>query len=103
MFETTSNPHPYCITRKHVAHASKRCCGLLTTECIREAEANGATCGVKGCMLSVDEHKFVLLVQVKNPPDDLNDIVDELQAYLVRIKPIVEEVFLKCAGFGFIK
>ena len=88
------NPHPYCITGKHVEVASDKHCGILDTHAIEHAERNGARCGVKGCTLKLSDHITVpaAVVVIKGErPRDLNN-VPGLHAYLLGCKPVVEKI-----------
>ena len=95
-------PHPYCITDKHVVHASDNYSGRLGDDAIRslEKKLNKPCCGVKGCNLYYDEHEQALLVSVKSDKE-LNDLKDELNEYLLSIKEMCESDGY--IGFAFIQ
>lgn len=96
---TTSTPHPFCITPKHIAYASKHHSGVLGEEAMRNS---GIRCGHRGCNLLYDEHKPVLLIKcLKNFKDD-NDVPNpELHAFLLSIKDKLKTNGVE--GVGFIK
>jgi len=94
--DTIGVPHPYCITPGHVAYASDNWGGMLSKECIVEAENKGkARCGVRNCNLSYEEHKQALLVEC-----DIEDN-EKLKEYLLSIKDQADQEGY--IGFAFIK
>ena len=107
VIDTVGVPHPYCITPKHVAHASDHFHGMLGIEAVESAEKAGAVCDI--CkqgkrkhgqpILPYAEHKQALLVEV-NDERDLNKI-PELHAYLLGIKAQAEADGY--VGFAFVK
>jgi hypothetical protein len=90
IIDTIGVPHPFCITDKHVAHASYKFGGILGESAIKDLEkiTFRPSCGVKGCQLKYHEHKQALLIEVDDDRD-LNDI-PELNEYLLECKPICE-------------
>ena len=84
--DTTNTPHPYCITSRHVGHASDNFSGILGEAAIKSAEKAGARCGVRGCNLSYEEHEKVLLIYCKEDAKE-KPYGDELRNYLVGIEP----------------
>ena len=100
--DTIGVPHPYCITPRHVAHASDRFGGMLTKEAIRDAEKNaGASCDIcrksGNGILSIEEHGNALLIEVDDSRE-LKEIL-ELHPYLLSIKEqATKDGF---AGFAF--
>lgn len=99
VYDTIAVPHPYCITGKHVAHASDFCGGRLDQEAIRAAERAGAKCGICHGQLKYKEHETALLVSCKAPMIEDGKGTPELHAYLLKVKPLCEED--KYAGFAF--
>lgn len=99
--DTIGVPHPFCITPKHVAHASDNHYGMLGKAVIEELEqkTKKPLCGMKGCNLWFHEHKQALLVEV----DDKRELKDipELHPYLLSIKEQAEQDGF--AGFAFIQ
>jgi hypothetical protein len=67
VIDTIGVPHPYTITNKHVSFASEHHCGRLGEDAIKAGEKQGITCGVRGCLLSYDEHEQALLIACKAP------------------------------------
>jgi len=98
--DTIGVPHPYCITNRHVAHASDNFMGRLGNEAIESAERSGAKCGVKGCNLSFSEHEQALLVSCEKDMQGEDGKADpELHKYLLKIKD--EATANGYAGFAF--
>lgn len=85
VLDTIGVPHPYCIHPGHVAYASDHHFGMLTKECIIEAEKHGAKCGICRGQLSFEKHEQALLVAVKSGVD-LHDPNNGLKEYLLSIK-----------------
>jgi hypothetical protein len=86
--DTFTEPHPYCITDKHVAYASDHHGGMLDERAIEHAEKHGAKCGTKGCYLKHKEHisqKVLVIVLPNDASSDLNTI-PELKEWLFSIK-----------------
>ena len=94
-------PHPYCITPKHIAHASDRCGGILNETAIREAEQTGARCGCRGCNLPYDQHEQALLVKCHSDFQTDPQAEQELRDYLLAIKETTEQNGY--VGFAFTK
>jgi hypothetical protein len=96
---TISQPHPYCITGRHIVHAADKWGGRLGAAAIESAERGGAHCGWKGCQLPYDEHTSdtALVIEVDDNRD-LNKVVG-LQEYLLLIKEKAQE--LNVDGFAF--
>jgi hypothetical protein len=81
--DTLGHPHPYCITPRHLKGDRM----YLDKDAIREAEKKfGAKCGVKGCNLSYDEHKQILVLACKKDPKEDEQAGKELHEYLLKIK-----------------
>lgn len=92
---TTANhkPHPFCISSRHIAHASDHYCGRLGEESMR-----AAPCGMRGCNLSYDEHTSDLVMFLKLTRSMTSKEAQE------SLKPICDEVEAdKIDGFAFIK
>lgn len=101
------NPHPFCITPRHVAYAADHHSGMLTAEAI---VASRAPCGIgrngspiRGeppCNLGYHEHtsEMAIFVAIKGRPDNLND-VPGLYDWLMAAKPVAEKHGV--AGFAF--
>lgn len=107
------NPHPYCITPKHLS--SDRM--YLDNDAIKEAEKKGAHCGMYTspdgkqyvnndrlgwipCSIPYDEHtsdKVLFIKALVNK--EVKDLYG-LRTYLKRIKPIMKK--LKIDGVAFI-
>jgi hypothetical protein len=79
-------PHPYCITNKHIEHCDG---GILGKEQIERAERNHkAYCGVKGCTLSIVEHREALTIGCRVSKEELKaskELRDELVKYMESI------------------
>ena len=98
--DTIGVPHPYCISPRHLAYASKYYGHILTEDGMRAAEKSGnAKCGVRGCTLSFDEHEHALLVACKQ---DIKDEAykEELHQMLLANKEEAEKNGY--AGFAFL-
>ena len=105
-----TQPHPYCITPKHVHVAADYHGGMLNESAIEDAERRGAHCGMKEqghlspyksnfCNLSYKEHKTDIVLFIEVPQiKDLNE-VPGLHAYLMSIKEQAEK--LGVTGFAF--
>jgi len=93
--DTISVPHPYCITAKHVCHASDNYSGMLNKDAIKNGEEQGIFCGTCKGDLSYKEHETALLVEVKTEDNK------KLNKYLLSIKSLCEKDGY--AGFAFIK
>lgn len=100
-------PHPFCITPRHIAYAADHCGGMLTTDAIRNSHApcgmgrrGSPILGEDPCNLSIDEHthETAIVVVVPNDVKDLNAI-EGLHAWLVAAKPVAEAE--KIDGFMF--
>lgn len=87
VMDVMSVPHPFCITEKHVVHASDNYSGMLTKDAIDslERKIGRPSCGIKGCNLKYHEHKLALAVGCK-----IKDEV-ELREYLMSILKLAEE------------
>lgn len=99
--DTLPATHFFCITAKHIAYAADHHCGLLNEDTI---EQSGIPCGVKGCNLSLADHKEVLLISAAaelTDPDDVRKPNPELHAYLLKIKDECEKNGY--VGFMFIR
>lgn len=111
IIDTIGVPHPYCITPKHVAHASDHHGGILDANAIRDAEKHGAQCdicrtqvkkGLRAEVLQYDDHKSVLVVEVRDPQNRNKPTeIPELREYLIQIKAQAESDGY--AGFAFKK
>ena len=98
---TLGMPHPFMIGSKHVKYASNNHNGILGSKAIRAYEKKkGPSCCMKGCNLSYDEHKQVLLVEVDSQ-EKLND-VPGLQEYLQECVTLFDKPD-EYEGFSFIK
>jgi hypothetical protein len=78
-------PHPFTTSEAHETLASDEFGGILSNECIEEAEKRGIPCGIRDCDLPFKEHKKAIIVKVKSR-EELKDVVDELQKYLMFIR-----------------
>jgi len=94
VIDTLATVHPYCITPRHISVASDSG-GMLNDAAIKEAEKRGASCGVRGCTLSYEEHETVLLIECK---EYINNNA-ELNEYLLSIKDECEKN--NYVGFAF--
>ena len=97
VIDTLGVPHPYCITPQHL----KYCDIVIGKAEIVEAERHGVVCNI--CkklnekegreILSYEEHKQVVLVEVDSEKEDIKDETGEfkksLQEYLLKIKPLL--------------
>lgn len=102
--KTIPVPHLYCITPKHLTGTSM----YLNNETIRDAEKHhGAVCdtcrylvkhGRQIEILPVDEHRQELTLFLEVPKGDLNAVLG-LKEYLLKIKPVLQE--LKISGVAF--
>ncbi|MDP2217152.1 MAG: hypothetical protein Q8J68_07705 [Methanolobus sp.] len=102
-----SIPHPYCITPKHISHASDHYHGILGEAAIIDAEKHGAKCDI--CrkinkkhgkpILPFSEHIAQKTLFIEVPQNKDLNAVEGLHAYLLKIKPIAES--LKIDGFAF--
>lgn len=98
--ERVGMPHPYCLTPKHVAHASDHFCGVLTAESIRDAEKHGARCDIckqRGENLSYEQHESPLTLFLAVPQNKDLNAVPGLHAYLLAVK----KAELGVEGFAF--
>jgi len=88
--DTIGVPHPFCITPKHVAHASDNYSGMLGDAAIQslETKLGRPTCGVQDCNLTYDQHEQALLVKCKTKDEALT------KAYL-------ESIVEQCQKDGF--
>lgn len=79
--DTIGVPHPFCITNKHVVHASNKFSGRLGGEAILDLEGQykHPSCGMKGCNLSYGQHEQALVVKCHTKDKD------PLQEYLQSI------------------
>ncbi len=106
------NPHPYCITPKHLLPNEM----YIDNRTIKEAESQGARCGMwtKGkkyrngfisggtrCDLSHDEHTSDKVLFLKALVDKPIKELSGLNAYLKKIVPVMKR--LKIDGVGFIE
>ena len=102
--DTVAQPHPYCITPKHVAAASDHFGGMLGAAAIEYAEQHGARCDIcrqQGRFLSYKEHTSDLTLFI-GVPVKLQKSLDEvpgLHQYLMSIKEKAES--LGITGFAF--
>lgn len=98
------NPHPFCITDKHVEFASKYHNGILDMWAIT---SSNAPCGFKGCRLSIDEHRSFAVVYVRLREWDGGNLkiadIPGLDKWLGEAAPVVEEVAGKESGFAFLR
>lgn len=101
-------PHPYCITPKHVSHASNHYGGILGKDTIIDAEKHGAKCDTckkankkhGSPILTFEEHIASKTLFIEVPQNkDLNN-VKGLPEYLMKIKPIAESLHID--GFAFL-
>jgi hypothetical protein len=97
IIDTIGVPHLYCITPKHIGHASDYFNGILGEDAIISAEKAGAKCDICKGKLSYKQHETALLVEV----DDKRELKDvgELKEYLLSIKDMTEKDGY--AGFAF--
>lgn len=95
-------PHPYCITNKHVVHASDNYGGMLGEGAIKSLEEKKGKpcCGVKGCNLYYHEHGQALLIAFKSSKT-LEELKPELNDYLLSIKEMAEAD--NYIGFAFVQ
>jgi len=100
-------PHPYCITTKHVAYASDHYHGILGKDAIIDAEKHGAKCDIcrkankkhGSPILAFDEHITQKTLFIEVPQNSDLNRVEGLHAYLLRIKPIADDLHID--GFAF--
>src|SRR5574343_104166 len=96
VIDTIGFPHPYCITSKHLEYCDSM---YLDEHSIKRAESKGAKCDIckkNGNILSYDEHKQAVLIDVRDARE-LNDI-PELKEYLLSIKDmLIADRFEGCA------
>lgn len=98
--ETAHIPHPYCITSKHVAWASDHFFGRLGHEAIVDAETHGkAVCGICKGKLKYGEHESKKTLFIEVPQNKDLNAVEGLNAYLLKIKPIVEKLGVEGIAF----
>lgn len=97
IIDTIGVPHSYCLTPKHIVHASDHFSGMLGEAAIISAEKNGARCDICKGDRSYKEHETALLVEV----DDKRELKDikGLEEYLLSIKDMTEKDGY--AGFVF--
>lgn len=98
-------PHPFCITEKHVSIAADRFSGMLTEEVLDMAPCGIGRRGspIKGaepCHLKRSEHthETAIVVVVPDGTTDLN-LVPGLHEWLLAAKPLLEAN--KIDGFMF--
>lgn len=102
-----ADPHPYCITSKHVEVASKFHSGYLDPNAIRDAEKRGAVCDIckqnaklsngSSRILSFDQHENLVTLYIAIPKtNNINDIPG-LHEYLYSNK----ERFIQLGIQGF--
>lgn len=91
--ETIAQPHPYCITPKHIEHCRT---GILNETEIEYAESKGAKCdicreevrrGKRGSVLPFSGHENLRALFVGVPHHDLNAIAG-LHPYLLKVKEL---------------
>ena len=99
--DTIGVPHPYMITQKHVVYAADHCGGMLNDGAIKDAERNGAKCGICKGELSYEEHKTALVVMCHGLDMDKDESKEALQKYLLSIKDMCEKDGY--IGFAFMK
>jgi len=99
-----TQPHPYCITPKHVQVAADFHGGILNEAAIEDAEQRGAwcdTCRHTRQRLSYREHVTSLTLFVTIPddaPNDLNEIPG-LGDYLSAVKPQAQAMDIEAFAF----
>lgn len=108
IIDTIANPHPYCLTPKHVAMAHDNFNGRLGPDAIKAAENKQIYCYT--CkeinrkqqlpILSYDEHKHGLLVACYKDMM-ISQYLKEAKAFLLKIKAEVEKDGYD--GFVFLK
>ncbi len=89
---TIPDPHPYCITDKHVCYASDKCGGILGESAIEGAERSGAWCGIRDCNLKYSEHrqsKVLVVVIAENIEIMKKD--EEMRKFFMGIKDRLEK------------
>ncbi len=106
VIDTIGVPHPYCIGPKHVGWAADHFSGMLGEAAIEDGEKHDIICDI--CRkrrkkfgdraLTYKEHEQALLGACYKAIDDNKP---ELQAFLLKLKPMCETD--KYAGFAFIK
>jgi hypothetical protein len=98
--DTIPTTHAFCVTPKHIAYAADHHHGILDEYVI---ERSGAPCGVKGCNLAFNDHKFALLISCRREISDpkTQQAVPELHEYLCNIKDECEKNGY--VGFAFVK
>lgn len=94
-----TQPHPYCITEKHVAVASDYHSGILDGSAIEDAEKRGARCGVRGCTVSWEGHETFLALFIRVPQNKDLNAVEGLNRYLFDNKAEFERLGIQ--GFAF--
>jgi len=99
-------PHPYCITPKHLEYAESM---ILDNAAIERADKKGAVCDIcrkahkknGSKILTWDEHKQALLIEVKGLDLKKTEDIEIVRNYLLTIKDRCEkEGFV---GFAFLE
>lgn len=86
--DTIGNPHPYCITHKHITGEDV----YLDKDVIMRLEREGkAKCGVRGCNLSYEEHEIGLLIGCKKDMNESEELKEEFQEYVKHMIPFMEK------------
>lgn len=95
--KTIVQPHPYCITPKHLEYNDSV---YLNADTIARAESKGAHCGVRGCQLSYAKHEPILTAFIRVPVKlrKLDD-VPGLHQWLLDNKAACEALGIQ--GFAF--
>ena len=109
IIDTIGVPHPYCLTPKHVAHASDKFNGMLGKEAIASAEKEGIYCYT--CreinrkfgdpILKADQHEHSLLVACYKDMNESKKLKNEMKVYLLSVKEMCEKDGY--AGITFLK
>jgi len=92
--ETITQPHPYCITPKHIEHCRT---GILNETEIEYAESMGAKCdicreevqrGKRGSILPFSGHENLKALFIGVPQNEDLNSVPGLNSYLLKVKEL---------------
>ena len=109
IIDTIANPHPYCLTPKHVKEASDNFIGMMGKEAILSAEKKGIFCytckeanrRLGDPILKYEEHKHGLLVACYVDMNKTKKTKAECKKYLLSVKEMCEKDGY--AGFVFLR
>lgn len=97
--DTIGVPHPYMIGAKHVGFAADHHGGMLGEAAIEAGERQGIVCEICKGKLTYKQHETAILIECDFDVSAQPEHKPELHAYLLALKPMVEEA--KYAGFAF--